>query len=262
MNDGANLIAVNIGNSAISFAHFSGDEAQPLRRFLHAQIKDAADAIVQVCNEGAVSCEAIVIASVHEPMRNTFMDIIIPRVEVELYRVGEDVPVPISHTLSDSAIAGTGQDRLLNALAAHRASNGAAVVVDAGSAITVDFVDGEGTFHGGAIAPGARIGLRALHNLSSALPSLELQAPDDEPFGHNTTQAMLQGMMYGAQGLVHRLLERYAEKAGFYPPVIATGGDAALLFDTDPIIERIVPDLTHRGIAFACREALADDVSA
>lgn len=256
----AGFLAVNVGNSALTFARFEGDEPHPLRRFLHAEVADAADAIVRASSEHP--CDGVVVASVHTTMRDALLEALIPKLDVDLYRIGDDLPIPINHALSDVSIARTGQDRLLNALAAHRLLGAAAMIVDAGTAITVDFVDGEGTFHGGAIAPGARMSLRALHAFAPALPEIDLHAPADAPFGVDTEQAILQGMLYGAQGLVHRLLERYAEAAGFYPPVLATGGDAALLFDGDPIVERIVPDLTLRGIAYACRSALANDVDA
>jgi type III pantothenate kinase len=187
MLNGARLVAVNIGNSAIALSPVEGVEPQNMQRFLHADLQAAVDAIVQAAADERSPCAGVVIASVNPPMREKLVDLIIPRLDTELYQIGDDVVIPIAHTLTDAAFARTGQDRLLNALAAHRMSQAAAMVVDAGSAITVDFVDGEGT------------------------------------------------------------------------AVIATGGDAGLLFEGDPIVERIVPDLTLRGIAFACRQALSDD---
>ena len=71
----------------------------------------------------------------------------------------------------------TGVDRLLNAAAAYATLKQACVVVDAGTAVTVDFVDGHGTFHGGAIAPGARLQIDALHRGTDALPDVQA-APD------------------------------------------------------------------------------------
>ena len=78
-----------------------------------------------------------------------------------MYRVGDDLPIPIQVDLAPETI--TGSDRLLNAVAAFDVLQQACVVVDAGTAVTVDFIDGKGTFHGGAIAPGARMQLAALH---------------------------------------------------------------------------------------------------
>src|SRR6185503_5698731 len=86
--------------------------------------------------------------------------------------------------------------------------------------------------------------------------------PDNEPFGRNTTQAMLQGVYHGIRGMVQRLVERYAEHYEAYPLVIATGGDAATLFEGDPFIDRIVPELTLLGIAVAAKHALSGADSA
>ena len=133
------------------------------------------------------------------------------------------------------------------------------MIVDAGTAITVDFVDGEGTFHGGAIAPGVRMMLRAMHEQTSALPMVESLDELTEAFGRDTPQAMTLGALEFARGGVHRLIERYAGAFGAYPQIIATGGDAARLFRSDEVIEHVVPDLQLMGIHEACRLALGED---
>ena len=66
-------------------------------------------------------------------------------------------------------------------------------------------------------------------------------------------------MYHGICGLVWRLVERYAERYGAYPLVIATGGDAHALFDNDELVDRIVDELTLFGIAIAARHALSAD---
>ena len=129
-------------------------------------------------------------------------------------------------------------------------------MVDAGTALTVDFVDGEGTFHGGAIAPGAAMQLRALHEQTETLPELRFSAPDDNAFGRSTGQAMLNGVFHGIRGAVQRFVERYSEHYGAFPQVIATGGDAEALFAGEDLVDHIVPDLTILGIAAAARHAL------
>jgi type III pantothenate kinase len=166
------------------------------------------------------------------------------------------VPVPIGQQLDPETI--TGVDRLLNAAAAFDRVKQACVIVDAGTAITIDFIDGQGTFHGGAIAPGAAMQLKALHEHTAALPDLSFRAPDNEPFGRNTAQAMYQGVFYGIRGMVQRLVEQYAQSFGAFPMVIATGGDAKVLFENDELIERIVPDLTLLGMAVAAQHSVKD----
>jgi type III pantothenate kinase len=199
---------------------------------------------------------AVVVASTNHRFRDELLDALSSSMKHEVYRVGVDVQVPIVHALSDEAAEKTGQDRLLNALAAFEIAGGACAVVSAGTAMTVDFVDGAGTFQGGAILPGARMWLRSMHEHTSALPSVEPGRPDADAFGRDTKQAMLHGLYHGMRGAVRGLVERYAEAYAAYPRVIATGGDAMFLFEGDDLIERIDPDLTLKGIADATRGIL------
>ncbi|MBL0926477.1 MAG: type III pantothenate kinase [Phycisphaerales bacterium] len=253
-----NIVAVNIGNTNTRFAAFS-DEGKgaasggPSRAISTSATAELARAIADLAAAGE-SPAPIVIASVNEPAARALTEALAPLVTGEVYRVGVDLPIPMECATDEPAK--TGQDRLLGALAAYEAAKQACVVIDAGTAITIDFVDGAGVFQGGAIAPGARMMLRALHRGTAALPEVELALPDDQTFGKNTQQAMLQGVVFGIRGMVRGLVERYAEAYQAYPLVIATGGDAELLFGGDDLVERIVPDLILQGIVAACRRAL------
>ena len=196
----------------------------------------------------------IVIASVNDVFADQLESALADQLGSRPYRVGRDLPIPVSCDLSPEAL--TGQDRLLNATAAWAVLQQACIVVDAGTAVTVDFIDGTGVFHGGAIAPGASMQLQSLHEHTEALPELTFDRPDDDPFGRDTAQAMLQGVYHGVQGLVRRLAEKYASYYEAYPTIIATGGDAEAIFGADELVDRIVPDLTLLGIAVAAQEAL------
>ncbi|MFW5653584.1 MAG: type III pantothenate kinase [Planctomycetota bacterium] len=171
--------------------------------------------------------------------------------------VERDLPIPIGRRLDPESIVG--QDRLLNAAAAWDGIKQACVVIDAGTAITVDFVDGEGTFHGGAILPGARLQLQSMFENTELLPEVTFEPPDEgTAFGANTVQAMRHGVFYGIRGAVRHLIERYAEFYEAYPHVVATGGDAHMLFDGDELIEHVVDDLTLQGIAVTARTAIEE----
>ena len=202
----------------------------------------------------------IVVASVNEPATGPIVAAIERSTSSEVYRIDDDLGVPIGQQLDPETI--TGLDRLLNAAAAWDRLKQACVVVDAGTAVTVDFVDGVGTFQGGAIAPGARMQLAALHEHTAALPTIDFVRPDPDPFGKNTRQAMLQGVFHGIRGLVWRLVEQYATAYGAFPQVIATGGDAATIFEGDELVNAIVPDLTLQGIAAAARANLSEGADA
>jgi type III pantothenate kinase len=191
----------------------------------------------------------VLIATVNRPVSGGLEESLAGTAQV--LRIGRDVRIPVENTLEDAS--GVGQDRLLNALGAFSRSEQACIVVDAGTAVTVDFVDGFGVFHGGAIAPGLVMMRDALHEKTAALPPAPLTplgsaAP---PFGKDTIGAINVGVQSMVVGLVHLLIDRYAEFYEAYPRVIATGGDAALLFENDALVEHIVPDLTLIGMKTA-----------
>ncbi len=260
--DKPRLLVVSVGHTNATASLTRGATLDKPRRFPLDDLGAVADGLVEMAGELAAEGAddaAVVFSWTNRAACDTLASALAGRTELRTFRLMEDLTIPIRHALQDEAVAKTGQDRLLNALAAFDAAKQAVVVVDAGTAITVDFIDGKGVFQGGAIAPGAGAGLRALHSMTTSLPELKAEQPDDEPFGRDTRQAMLQGMKYGAQGLVRRLVERYAEAYDAYPMVVATGGDAGLLFDDDELVDRVVPHLTLRGIALACVHELGED---
>ena len=147
----------------------------------------------------------------------------------------------------------TGVDRVINIAAAYEQMGKACVVVDAGTAITVDCCNDNGDFLGGAIAPGVSMMLDALHEKTALLPRVEFEVPTDV-FGKTTREAILEGVYYGVRGMVKELVEQYALKLGQWPEIIATGGDAAKLFEGWELIHAVSPDLTIYGIALAYTE--------
>lgn len=176
----------------------------------------------------------------------------------EVLRMVRDLPIDLKHALDDASTVG--HDRLLNAVAAYSRAQQACVVVDLGTAVTVDFVDGEGTFQGGVIAPGLSMMLAALHEHTDGLPLLQFEAPDPARgvFGKDTPHAMHLGVETAVVGLVRTALERFALDFGAYPQVIATGGDLGLLQD-EGIVEHFVPDLQLLGIGLCVDKAASGE---
>lgn len=148
-----------------------------------------------------------------------------------------------------------GIDRLLAAVAADRIRDNerAAVIVDLGTAITVDLVTAEGAFAGGAILPGIAMSARALHEFTDLLPLLEMSDLTDPPaaLGTQTVEAMRSGLFWGAVGGARELIQRLTDGLPQPPQVLLTGGAApavARLLDPDALY---VPHLTIAGIALA-----------
>ena len=105
-----------------------------------------------------------------------------------------------------------GVDRLLDGLAANRLRTPGhpAVVVDVGSAITVDLIDAGGAFLGGAILPGIAMSARALHEFTDLLPQIDMAELAEPPpaLGTATVAAMRSGLFWGAVGAVRQLVEQ------------------------------------------------------
>ena len=149
-----------------------------------------------------------------------------------------------------------GADRLVNALAAARLYGTPAVVVDFGTATTLDCVAADGAYVGGAIAPGLELGLEALAARTAKLPRIELRAPD-RAIGRDTVSAMQSGTIFGYQALAAGLLARVRREladANDVAPAevraILTGGlSAAPWARALEGIDAIDPDLTLKGLA-------------
>ncbi|MBX3351623.1 MAG: type III pantothenate kinase [Phycisphaeraceae bacterium] len=255
---GTPVLTINVGNSRTQFARFEGQERRSLGSLPNSPSEGLLDAllaeIAALRDEGEKP--VAIIASVNRPVSQTLERSLLDAApDAEVLVAGRDFPIDITHSLDASGEQTVGQDRLFNAIGAYALRPEASVIVDAGTAVTVDFIDGQGVFHGGAIAPGARMMLGALHEKTSALPEVPFAAPvgvgeadDLEPFGKNTPEAMLNGVFFAIRGLVRLLTERYAEKYEAYPRVVVTGGDAQTIFGSDELIDAIVHDLTLRGI--------------
>jgi type III pantothenate kinase len=254
------LLAINIGNTRTRLGAYVDGQLQPAVSITHgdeSSLRNALKTAWDQCGEATGDVEPqVIIGSVH-PQRATEVAAMVREVlSVEPLRVEQDIPAPVGRQLDREAIVG--EDRLLNAAGAFSVTKQACAIIDAGTAITIDFVDGAGTFHGGAIAPGATMMLHAMHSHTAQLPEVTLAKPQEQ-IGHNTVEAMRCGVFHGLRGMVRELVEQYAEMAGMYPMVIATGGDAELLFSDYPLVERIVPDLSLIGIAAAAQAILDTD---
>ncbi|OPX22333.1 MAG: hypothetical protein B1H04_05155 [Planctomycetales bacterium 4484_123] len=162
--------------------------------------------------------------------------------------VGRDLPLPMQTDLPEPHSIGT--DRLCSAAMAYFRLQTACVVADFGTAITIDCVNDQGVFLGGAILPGLEVAAEALARRTALLPEVQPARPE-WVFGKDTRQAIVGGLVYGARGALRELTEAYATELGRWPPVIATGGDAELVAAGYDIVHAVVPDLSLLGVALA-----------
>ena len=237
------LVAVNIGNTNLSFALFEGREMQwarwlPVERADRAgaqiaRLKDLADLVIASVNP---ACTRRVAAAFRRVTGRAAI------------KIGSEVPVPIVNLTEEPKRVGA--DRLLNALAAYRRCQGPAIVVDVGTAITLDLVSRRGEFMGGLIAPGMRIAALALGEHTALLPRVNMKRPRDL-FGKNTVEAIRSGIYWGTVGLITAVTAMLQKRLGENTSLFLTGGGASFLAPHLSKQFTYRPNLTLEGILCA-----------
>ena len=171
-----------------------------------------------------------------------------PFAKIPLHHFNRSASLPLTVEVDEPDKVGI--DRLLNAIAVNsmRPSDQSAIIVDSGTATTIDFVSKAGAFEGGAILPGFELAAKSLNHYTALLPLIaidELTANDASGIGKNTRDALRQGLHWGIVGSVKELITRQSSDTA--SKVIVTGGGAALLL---PHLENAlhVPLLSLHGL--------------
>ena len=140
-----------------------------------------------------------------------------------------------------------GADRIVNALGGREKYGAPLIVVDYGTAITLDVVSADGAYLGGVIAPGLVSGISALFGRTAKLPQVGVELPPSV-IGSNTNESIQSGILFGNAGLTDRLVEMIRSELGVQARVVATGGHAELMAGISRSIDRVDPWLTLDGL--------------
>jgi len=145
-----------------------------------------------------------------------------------------------------------GADRIAVAIAAaDRYPRTDVIVVNLGTATTVEVINSSKEYLGGAILPGLRLSMEALETGTARLPSVEILRPS-QAVGRSTTECIQAGLYLGTLGAIRLLVERITREAfdGSRPTLVGTGGFSALYRD-EPDFDVVIPDLGLRGLRLA-----------
>lgn len=231
------LLTVDCGNSTIDCRRSSDGVRLRLATGVPAEVAKLRSFVdgVEVRRCALVSVVAAASQAVVGLLRGLGVDVRVAGVELPC-------PLPLDYETPHTL----GADRWVGALAAHR-QFGRSIVVDCGSATTVNLVDSDGTFRGGAIAPGLGALLAGLAATTPALPVPDLEAEPVVP--PRATQAAVDaGVLLGYRGLVERLVADTIRAGRGPATVVVTGGNAVRLLRGSRLRAQHVPDLVHRGL--------------
>ncbi|MBI4435874.1 MAG: type III pantothenate kinase [Candidatus Omnitrophica bacterium] len=159
--------------------------------------------------------------------------------------VGETVRCPIKNLYKNPKQVGP--DRLVNAYAALRVYGAPAIVVDFGTAITVDIVSKKGEYLGGMIVPGMGISLEALAEKTALLPKVRLRPPK-LLLGKDTEGSILSGAFHGFASLCDGLVTKIRKKFGSRIKTILTGGHSRIVSSYCKEMDYVNGHLTLEGL--------------
>ena len=255
------LLAVDVGNTNIVFAMFDGHEMRTRWRIATDPRRTGDEYAVWLIQlmqiEGIARSDvtAMIVSSVVPRTRHNLDVLARKYFDVAPLFAGEGeaqwgIQIDVDEPRS------LGADRAVNAIAAHAKYRGDLIIVDFGTATTLDVVDSGGAYKGGIIAPGINLSLDALVNNTAKLPRIAIEQPrDDSVIGRNTEDQMLIGVFWGYIAMMEGLIARLKAETGRPMRVIATGGLAVLFNDHTDVFDEVDGDLTLQGLAMLAQRA-------
>jgi type III pantothenate kinase len=239
------ILAVDVGNTQILIALYQGSDITDHWR-LATNAERTSDEYAVLIRQfiGDVAIEGVAISSV------------VPRATAALrsmstkyFKLDPVVVEPGTKTGMPILIDNpreVGADRIVNAIGAYDLYGGPAIVVDFGTATTLDAVSAKGEYLGGAILPGIEISMDALFARADRLSRVELIEPRSV-IGKSTAEALQSGAIYGFAGQVDGICRRMQDELG-EGTVVATGGLSGLISRYSTTIQHVDPWLTLHGL--------------
>ncbi len=221
MTDSINCLAIDIGNTSISFGYFSANQLIKTKRY----------ATENFSMPPIETVHRIFISSV-VPKMDALFQLLLPTPVFITYANIPELCIDLLHPEE------AGADRIVNAFGAWKRWNSAIILIDCGTATTICLVSQKGVYEGGAILPGIPMAFKALHQFTAKLPMIQ---PNNElvlPLGKSTREAMLAGQYWGHIGAIKELIFHYRQKEPL-AKIIATGGNLSWLCTELSFIDEI-----------------------
>ncbi len=246
------LLAIDIGNSNITFGLFEGNNLTNQYRIVSDLSKDhesyALDIVELLLNDNidCLKITDVIIASVSPNLTKIIKLALLKFYQNKILVIGENgFNIDININLKNKEEVGI--DRLVNAKAAYKKYGGNLIVIDFGTATTFDIVGNKGEYLGGVIAPGVNLSIKALHDMTAKLPNIKVRYQKNV-IGKSTKEAMNSGIYFGYISLIEGLIKRIKKEHKNKMKVIVTGGLSILFSDAIKEIDHVESDLILNGL--------------
>ncbi len=241
------FLGIDIGNSSITFGVFKNNDIVDVFRIDNISNADEYFYKSQISEKtNRYNIDSCGIISVSQGMENTIKSIC-----DSLYRINSvilDYRAFCDMSILVEKPETVGIDRLINAYAIRDLASAPIIVVDAGTAITLDVVSKEGDFMGGVIMPGINMQFKSLYNNTSKLP-LIIPAESKSTIGKNTENSILSGVIRGTAHAIDGLLSECTDELKETPQIVLTGGQGGLILKyINTKVNFVMPNLTLIGI--------------
>lgn len=244
------LIVLDIGNTSVTYGFF---EQGKLLRFGSKLFVDIPHFIQNCFKSGGGLRVDLVISSVVPKNTQKLLSIFGNKKGLRVWIAGKNLPISIKHRYSPGQL---GMDRIINVFGALRLySPPPFLIIDYGTAITLDYVSQKGVLEGGMIIPGPQIAFQSLVEQAALLPKkARLPQAAASFLGHNTYECMKTGILHGFGALTDGLVGRFKARYGSHLKVIATGGFAQHLKPYSKTLRRIDPKLSVKSLYLLFQE--------
>ena len=245
------LLAIDIGNTNLVIGCIKDDEILFKARIATDRLRTSDQYGVEIKNMleayGArmQDIEDCIISSVVPPVFNSVKTGVMKIIGKEPMVVGPGLKTGLNiHVDVPSQL---GSDRIVIAVAALAEYKAPLILMDLGTATTMEVVEPDNVYVGGVIFPGVKVSLEALTSRAAQLPAISLDRPK-QVIGKNTIDCMRSGMMFGTAAMIDGLIDRMEEELGHSSTIIATGGMAQFV---TPLCKREIileKDLLLKGL--------------
>lgn len=245
------LLALDVGNTNIVVGVYEGHNLVQHWRVRTDRERTADEHgllithLLQYASIANEQIHGVMISNVVPPMTDALQGMAQRFFHVEPILISHDLPLGVPIRYHDPREVGA--DRLVNAVAAIHKHGAPAIVVDFGTATTLDVISPQGEYLGGCIMAGIGISAEALFRTAARLPRIELVAPP-HVIGRTTVEAMQSGIMFGYAGAIDALVERIQRELGCETTNVATGGLAERIAAETRMIQHVDPWLTLEGL--------------